>query len=166
MDSDSRVSEKKQRLLQALDKGKSQVHLDTRRPGVIVPAEHRGGHHLVLDLSYRFDPPDLDVNDWGVRETLSFGGERFKVGVPWSAIYAIASHVTHELWMYPDDMPAELVAGAVDRTTGAPLPAGEPVEPGTPRAILREVLTRSGDAPASEPQEPSPPRRGHLRVVK
>lgn len=164
---DRRVHEKKENLLNALDKGMAQIHLDARRPGVIVPTQHRGNHQLVLNLSYRFDPPDLTVSEWGVRETLSFGGQRFTVGVPWSAVYAVASLVTHEVWMYPDDMPKELIEGAVAKhaSDAPPVPSDE--EDASPRAILREVVgERAPDSDAEEKQEPTPPRRGHLRVVK
>ncbi|HEY0880359.1 MAG TPA: stringent starvation protein B, partial [Archangium sp.] len=76
------VKEKKDRVLQALEEGMTQLHLDARRPGVLVPEKFRGDHHLVLNISYRFDPPDLSVSEWGVRQTLSFGGSRFTVGLP------------------------------------------------------------------------------------
>lgn len=162
---DKRLDEKKDRLLAALDKGMTQVHLDARRPGVLVPEQFRANHHLVLNLSYRFDPPDLSVSDWGVRETLSFSGSRFTVGIPWSALYAIASPVTREFWMYPDDMPAELAEAATERVnTEEPL---VPPEAASPRAILREVvLDKKAGGEPEEPSEPTPPRRGHLRVVK
>jgi len=180
---DARTEEKKGRLLKALEQGMTQIHLDARRPGVLVPKRFQGDHHLVLNLSFRFDPPDLTVNEWGVRETLSFGGERFTIGVPWTALYAIASHASHDFFMFPDDMPEELLQGAIDRQRGsAPSPtAGSdvaamlaqvasgvgPEEPREPpaRGALREVVLENplGDEP---PKEPTPPKRGHLRIVK
>jgi stringent starvation protein B len=171
---EARVDEKKQRLLTALEKGMAQLHLDARRPGVLVPEAFKKEHHLVLNVSYRFDPPDLTVSDWGVRETLSFSGSRFTVGVPWSALYAIASHVSREFWMYPDDMPPELAIAASERvntealTGPKPDVEGPPGEgPKSPRAILREVVLDKPEADDSkEPKEQTPPRRGHLRIVK
>jgi len=180
---DKRVQEKKEKLLAALDKGMVQIHLDARRPGVIVPADHRANVQLVLNLSYRFDPPDLTVSEWGVRETLSFSGQRFNVGVPWSALYAILSDATHEVWMYPDDMPKELFEAAVARQRATPPAedaAGTPPSPPTdaaaadappePRAILREVVMErpadDDDVETDGQKEPTPPRRGHLRLVK
>lgn len=166
---DARVDEKKQRLLAALEKGMAQLHLDARRPGVLVPESFKSNHHLVLNVSYRFDPPDLSVSDWGVRETLSFSGSRFTVGVPWSALYAIASHVTREFWMYPDDMPEELAQAATERINTEELakqaePPASPEEK-NPRAILREVVLNKPEG-GGEEKEPTPPRRGHLRIVK
>jgi stringent starvation protein B len=191
----TKLEEKKQRLLSALDQGLTQVHLDARRPGVIIPDKFKVEHHLVLNVSYRFDPPDLTVSDWGVRQTLSFGGSRFQVGLPWSAIYAVASLVTREFWMYPDDMPVELADSVTDKvgeadlkpatgpalaplraTTLAPPPDDAP--PPRPRTVLREVVLEKSEtdaAPSAEPgsaaggeadKPPTPPRRGHLRVVK
>lgn len=167
MSENTRVGEKKQRLLAALEQGLTQIHLDARRAGVLAPERYRSDHHLVLNLSYRFEPPDLAVSDWGVRQTLSFGGQRFTIAAPWSSVYAVASLVTREFWMFPDDMPDELAEAAVERVGEADLNAsqGVPAPAPSPRAVLREVVLErpEGEEP---PKEPSPPRRGHLRVVK
>ncbi len=182
---DKRTDEKKTRLLEALDKGLSMIHLDARRPGVLVPVHLRQESHLLLNLSYRFDPPDLSVGEWGVRCTLTFSGSRFTVAVPWSALYAISSHVTKEFWMYPDDMPAELLAGITEKNSPFPevnellgldedednhgVEASKP-EPKSARAVLREVLATpietDGEPDQKQPEPPQPPKRGHLRLVK
>ena len=176
---DPKAPDKKERLLSALEKGLVMIHLDARRPGVLVPEDLRGECHLRLNLSYRFDPPDLSVGEWGVRCTLSFGGSRFGVAVPWPALFAINSHVSGEFWMYPDDIPEELLPLG-GRTQASPAgAAGE----GRPRAILREVVSDERECseeppqepPEATPQEPSeeaseeaqkPRKRAHLRVVK
>lgn len=158
--SERTVKEKKDRVLQALEQGMTQLHLDARRPGVLVPEKFRGEHHLVLNVSYRFDPPDLSVSEWGVRQTLSFAGSRFTVALPWTAIYAVASLTTREFWMFPDDMPEEIAESATEK---ARLPPTEPEAP--PRAVLREVVIDRPEGEQAEPQ-PSEPRRGHLRLVK
>lgn len=177
---DNKAAEKKERLLQALDQGMVMVHLDARRPGVLVPVSLRTEAHLRLNLSYRFDPPDLSVGDWGVRSTLSFSGSRFTVAVPWSALFAITSHTTKEFWMYPDDMPEELIQMTVPPPAEGRPPGdkSEPSSPASPRAVLREVVYQPEAAPAphatgeegqpSEPQDdpPRPRGRAHLRVVK
>lgn len=154
---DKKGPEKKARLLAALDKGMVMIHLDARRPGVLVPSSLRNESHLRLNLSYRFDPPDLTVGEWGVRCTLSFSGSRFTVAVPWSALFAITSHVTREFWMYPDDMPAELlqqtmVTSKVPAETVSEQPAA--VEQ-RPRAVLREV-SRLEPSEASEAEAEAP----------
>ncbi|ATB27740.1 ClpXP protease specificity-enhancing factor SspB [Melittangium boletus] len=176
---DKKGPEKKARLLAALDKGMVMIHLDARRPGVLVPASLRNESHLRLNLSYRFDPPDLTVGEWGVRCTLSFSGSRFTVAVPWSALFAVTSQVTKESWAYPDDMPAELLQQSMV-TTKAPMPEAVAEQPvplaERPRAILREVVSQ--EEPREPPaalasvesegpkDDPPPPKRGHLRLVK
>lgn len=183
---DKKGPEKKARLLDALEKGMVMIHLDARRPGVLVPTSLRTEAHLRLNLSYRFDPPDLTVGEWGVRCTLSFSGSRFTVAVPWSALFAITSHVTKEFWMYPDDMPPELIQQTMV-TSKVPESVTEPAPAERPKVVLREVvLHEEPPPPAEEPavpavpvvpapmaatetppkDEPPTPRRGHLRLVK
>lgn len=160
---DRKASEKKSKMLDALEHGMAQVHLDARRPGVLVPARFRGEHNLVLNFSYRFDPPDLSVSEWGLRQTLSFGGSRFTVGVPWSALYAVASLASREFWMFPEDLPEELTQAATAQANASLADDGGGRKPSP--AVLREVLM--DPKPDDEgPQEPSVQRRGHLRVVK
>ena len=160
---DPKAPEKKDRLLEALEKGMAMIHLDARRPGVLVPDSLRQECHLRLNLSYRFEPPDLTVGDWGVRSTLSFSGKRFKGAVPWSALFAITSHVTREFWMYPDDMPPEVLQQSAEPASSA-APADPPPAP-APREPLREIPCEP--QPSEPTDEPPKPRgRGHLRLVK
>lgn len=158
---DKRTPEKKERVLSALDRGMTMIHLDARRAGVIVPEHLRQEMHLLLNLSYRFEPPDLTVGEWGLRSTLTFAGQRFTVAVPWSALYAISSQVTKEFWIYPDDMPRELLEEA-RLTSKVPLGEGDgPWE--RSQSMLREV---AGEKPREQPEDPKPRGRGHLRLVK
>jgi stringent starvation protein B len=171
---DKKEPDKKELLLAALDLGMVMIHLDARRPGVLVPPHLRNESHLRLNLSYRFEPQDLSVSDWGIRSTLSFSGSRFTIAVPWSALYAIASHVKKDMsCMYAEDLPPDLIEQMMVTTkvsaqevTAAP-PA--PVE-ARPRAVLREVPGEKESEPESPPEgprdEPPTPRRGHLRLVK
>jgi len=158
---DDRASEKKDRLLAALEQGLVMVHLDARRPGVLVPPELRCESHLRLHLSYKFVPPDLSVGEWGIRSTLSFSGRRFTVAVPWSALFAVTSKVTHEFWMFPDDMPTEL--------TQIPPPtlraAARVPRPLDARPVaLREV---EGERKSGEAEDDETPRGPpHLRLIK
>ncbi len=162
---DRKVKEKKDRVLGSLEQGMTQLHLDARRPGVLVPEQFRGEPQLVLNVSYRFDPPDLSVSEWGVRQTLSFGGNRFTVGIPWSALYAVASLTTRELWMFPDDMPQELADSATEKAKLPP--TVDPDADKSTRAVLREVvLEKRAEGEEGPPEPPTAPRRGHLRVVK
>jgi stringent starvation protein B len=152
---DKKTPDKKERLLAVLDRGMVMIHLDARRPGVMVPEALRKEAHLRLNLSYRFDPPDLTVTEWGIRSTLSFSDVRHKVCVPWSAVFAMTSHVSKEFWMYPDDMPPELLQTPLpEKVTAAPRPVPSPVP----------EVSESKD----QGKEASPPvaSRGHLRLVK
>lgn len=175
---EERTPDKKERLIRALDKGMVMIHLDARRPGVIVPAHLQHEAHLLLNLSYRFDPPDLIVNEWGVRSTLTFSRQPFRVAVPWAALYAITSHVTKEFWVYPDDMPPELLERA------RVVEVAQPARPATPLRDVSYGVPKSVSSSAPEsPSEPAPAtpetgsdvaggeggsgrRRGHLRLVK
>jgi stringent starvation protein B len=159
---DDRASEKKDRLLAALERGMVMVHLDARRPGVIVPAELRCESHLRLHLSYRFDPFDLSVGEWGMRSTLSFSGKQFTVAVPWSALFAITSKVTHEFWMFPEDMPTEL----------SQIPPPKLRAAAAARASLeaRPVSLREVDGErksgTTEGDDATPRGRSHLKLIK
>lgn len=163
---DKRVPEKKARLLEALDKGMTMIHLDARRPGVLVPEHLKGELHLILNLSYRFDPPDLSVGEWGIRQTLTFQGRRFTVAIPWSALYAISSHVTHQFWMYSEDMPSELLDPAEGGNALENSLADGDTHPA--RAVLKEVVSAEPQAAPKKSEAPSAPakRPSHLRLVK
>ena len=170
---DKRTDEKKARLLGSLEQGMTMIHLDARRPGVLVPEHLKHEPHLLLNLSYRFDPPDLAVGEWGVRCTLTFAGKRFTIAVPWSALYAISSHHSKEFWMYPDDMPRELLEASPERLSqsgevAGPLSSVDGTEKSEARAVLREVVMERRQDDDTEPPKdpPEPPRRGHLRLVK
>lgn len=149
---DEKVQEKKERLLTALEKGMVMVHLDARRPGVNVPEALADEAHLRLNISYRFDPPDLSVGEWGVRSTLSFSGRRFTVAIPWNALFAITSHVTREFWMFPDDLPPELLQNP--QAMEGQEEVEPPPPPAKPRAVLRDV---SSDLPDEVPEETARP---------
>jgi stringent starvation protein B len=155
-----KTPDKKARLLASLECGMTMIHLDARRPGVIVPEHLKKEPHLLLNLSYKFTPPDLTVSEWGVRQTLTFSRLPFCVAVPWSALYAISSNATKEFYMYPDDMPPELLAAQTQK-----LSLEEPPEAGSARAVLREVVLEQPKPVEPEPAK-EPPRRGHLRLVK
>jgi len=158
---DARASEKKDRLLAALGEGMVMVHLDARRPGVLVPPELRCESHLRLHLSYRFDPPDLSVGEWGIRSTLSFSGKQFTVAIPWTSLFAITSKKTHEFWMFPEDIPIEL--------TQIPPPKLRAASAARPPLEARPVALREvdGERKSGENDSGEAPRgRSHLRLIK
>ncbi|HMY15136.1 MAG TPA: ClpXP protease specificity-enhancing factor SspB [Polyangium sp.] len=87
------------------------VHLDPRRPGVLVPPRFRDKPQLVLQIGLNmFVPiPDLKVDDEGITCTLSFDRAPFWVRMPWSAVYALVGEDGRGM-MWPNDIPPEVVA--------------------------------------------------------
>jgi stringent starvation protein B len=180
-------AEKRARLEAALAHGVVTIHLDARQPGVRVPEQFRTDHNLRLNLSLRFDPPDLTVGEWGIRETLSFARTPFKVAVPWPAIFAITgSGPGQQAWLFPEDMPAELFDAAAERYglsgdevdelkreashtpslgLAAPIDPAQPAAPFVPR-VVESAPSEVPDAPKSAPDGGGGVRRGHLRVIK
>jgi stringent starvation protein B len=161
---DCKDEEKKERLLAALERGMVMIHLDARRQGVLVPKHLAQEPHLRLNLSYRFEPPDLSVGEWGVRSTLSFAGTRFQVAVPWSALFAITSHASREFWLYPDDMPRELIEQAIITQAGGAREEAKCSPEAKRKTLLREVAGEKCDDADDDPEKPR--SRGHLRVIK
>lgn len=96
---------KRQVVEEALKLGEVRVILDARQPGVVVP-EHLRTAELVLKISYRYDPPDLEVSERGFSCTLSFDRRLSAVVVPWAALYAVRGRdgVVHA-WPVPDEPP-------------------------------------------------------------
>lgn len=159
-----RVPSKKQTLQQYLQRGVTMVHLDARRPGVLVPPQYATEAHLRLNLSYRYHIPDFEIDDRRVQATLSFSGSPFQCVLPWESIFGITSHAGDgQVW--PEDLPTEVMQtlGQKERP-----PASRPDRPGL-MAVPRE--TRASDRPSAEARDagPSPeesPRRPHLRLVR
>src|SRR2546430_10232540 len=88
------------------------LHLDARRPGVIVPPQYAQDPQLRLNLSYRFQIHDLEIDDARVQATLSFGGRPFQCIVPWAAIFGITSQAAGDGQVWPGDLPGRVVESA------------------------------------------------------
>jgi stringent starvation protein B len=163
----SRVPSKKQTLLQYLQRGVTMVHLDARRPGVIVPPQYAGDAHLRLNLSYRYSIPDFEIDDRRIQATLSFSGAPFQCILPWESIFGITSHAGDgQVW--PEDLPTEVM-----QTLSRPDRPERPTPQRTERpglvAVPREA--KPPDRPPAEARDASPasderPRRPHLRLVR
>jgi stringent starvation protein B len=87
------------------------VHLDPRRPGVLVPKWFVGQPQLVLQvgLNMAIPIPDLKVDEDGVSCTLSFSRTPFWCSIPWSAVYALVGEDGRGM-VWPNDVPPELVS--------------------------------------------------------
>lgn len=87
------------------------VHLDARREGVVVPSQFQKQAQLILQVGYRMPVPipDLEVDEAGIRCTLSFGGRARFCRMPWSAVFALIGENRRAL-VWPQDVPPEVVA--------------------------------------------------------
>jgi stringent starvation protein B len=101
---------KKEHLHKLLERGSVFVHLDPRREGVSVPTWLAKKPQLVLQLGLNFPIPirDLEIDDDGVRCTLSFNRAPFYCVLPWSAVYALVAE-DGQVTVWPSDLPSELV---------------------------------------------------------
>lgn len=100
---------KQDAFLALLREGWTSLHLDARRPGVIVPSHLRGEAHLVLQYGHDLpiSIPDLEVDDYGVRATLSFARSPNLTVVPWSAVYVVACDDGRGV-LYQEDVPEDV----------------------------------------------------------
>lgn len=158
---------KRELLESLLEKGMVMVVLDARRPGVSVPAHLARDPQLRLNLSWRFGFL-MELDAWGVKATLTFGGSPFTCRLPWTAIYAMVSHASKdEQFIFPGELPEELqrlAAGELDDEDEAaeegPEASGEPVEgksPAEPPAVARRghLAVVEGGSPPPAPEAPS-----------
>lgn len=146
------------------------VHLDARRPGVVVPPQYAGDAHLRLNLSYRYSIPDLEVGDHDVQATLSFGGRPFHCVLPWEAIFGITSQASGDGQVWPEDLPVEVVQTFAERHSqaprddGVPTPTGNAAARGRPSLLSIQGDLDEGEAHEQKAQEGAP--RRHLRLVR
>jgi stringent starvation protein B len=152
-----------------LELGMVMVTIDARREGVEVPPHLTDDAQLRLNLSFRFGLP-MEVGDWGVEARLTFGGVPFNCRLPWDALYIVFSHVTGQPFVFPQDVPPEVLSDV------APMTFDDDEEDDNLFVPLQEAgpsltLVNGEQVADKTPQDPeSPPagerRRGHLRVVK
>ena len=180
---------KRKLLEELLEKGMVMVTVDARHGGVTVPSHLAHDPQLRLNLSYRFGLP-MSIADDAVHATLTFGGQPFACKMPWPAVYLVVSHVTGQPFLFPEDVPEEiLLAGDTAPQVGdAPIPAA-PLAATKPKLAVISTATVETDNPedtngasakangssgsaaedanvAPPATDPSRPKRGHLRVVK
>ena len=166
---------KKEVALTLLEGSSLFVHLDPRRPGVLVPKGFTGQHQLVLQvgLNMAIPIPDLKVDDIGVSCTLSFARVPFWCRLPWSAIYALVGEDGRGM-VWPDDVPQE-VAAQLQKQQQTPPPgktaAGKKARPRLAAVESEEDIARREEKERSKPTpirralEPVPPARSSPRAV-
>lgn len=101
-----------------LGAGRVRVHLDPRRPGVVLPQSRLKEKYLALDYGRNLSIPttDVEVDGWGVRATLSFDRKPTVTFVPWDAVYAITDEYgIGKVWT--ENLPEE-----IEFTPAAPPP--------------------------------------------
>lgn len=157
-------SDRKRKLLEALlAKGMVLVALDGRAPGVDLPKHLRDDPQVRLNLSYRFGLP-MEIDDEGVRATLTFGGVPYDCVLPWGAIYLAYSHVSQEQFLFLADVPDALLPGEPVVAEKDEEEVEETEEaPARPRfAVVEGGAESDGEATDSE----GPTRVPHLRRIK
>jgi stringent starvation protein B len=147
---------KQQAFLALLKEGSTSLHLDARRPGVVVPEAFRQEAHLMLQYGYdlAISIPDLEVDEQGVRATLSFSRTPHLTVIPWTAVYAIAS-VDGRGVLYPEDVPGDVsvMAGAEP---------GEAAQ--APESVSAEVAAMGGDKTGTSTSDGVP--EGRIRRLR
>jgi stringent starvation protein B len=167
-----RTPTKKETLLAFLARGVAMVHLDARRPGVIVPAQYVNDAHLRLNLSYRYSIPDLEVTEENVQATLSFAGRSFRCTLPWGSIFGITSHGTGDGQVWPEDLPVEVAHTMSDRNARPRQNGTSREAPPAPAAGRRPPLSAvEGQLKEERPRQDSAASseggaRRHLRLVR
>lgn len=148
---------KKELMLALLTESVVQIHLDGRAKGVALPEWLRANPRVVLDIGYDMAVPipDLEIDDQGIRCTLSFNREPFLCRIPWDAVYGIID-VEQRGAVYVEDMPPELRALLEHRA--APATAAEE------RTIEEAAPELDPEPPPSKPNKK--PRPSHLKLVK
>jgi stringent starvation protein B len=176
---------KKAVALDLLERTSVYVHLDPRRPGVIVPQGFLKQPQLVLQigLNMAIQIPDLDVGEEGITCTLSFNKRPQFCSLPWSAIYALIGEQGGGM-VWPEDVPAEVVSqqrsaakkearprkpglraisGSADRNISdeelaEAVPASE--RPGAPRLVPAAVASQPEAGASAAPGEGKKPDSG------
>jgi stringent starvation protein B len=122
------------------------VHLDPRRPGVIVPQGFLKQPQLVLQigLNMAIAIPDLNVGEEGISCTLSFNKRPHFCSLPWSSVYALIGEQGGGM-VWPEDVPPEVVS----QQRAAAKKEAKPRKPGL-RAISGAAATSSAGGEAAD----------------
>jgi stringent starvation protein B len=128
------------------------IHLDPRKPEVVVPTYFKKQPQLVLQvgLNMAINIPDLKVDDEGVTCTLSFNRHPFWCRLPWTAVYALVGEDMKGM-IWPDEVPAE-VAAQRDPKAARGGPGSTAPKTKAPRDTKRKLAAaKSPEAPEAAP---------------
>jgi stringent starvation protein B len=151
------LPDKHELMLQWLERGSVYIHLDPRREGVLVPQHFRSNPQLVLQIGLNFPIPirDLEIDDRGVRCTLSFNRQPFYCIIPWSSVYALVTE-EGEVTVWPSELPPEMTASPPEAPT---VSAGtQAIRPRKPK----DKSTSTRNAPRVTPQPVDSPTQPAL----
>jgi hypothetical protein len=162
--------------LRLLEESSMFIHLDPRRPEVVVPKWFMGQPQLVLQvgLNMAIPIPDLKLDEKGITCTLSFNRAPFWCKIPWTAIYALVGEDGRG-GVWPDDVPPEIQLqrqGAQPQQPASRSPGSKRPRPRLaavpPESARREEAPDEGaqreDEREPEPKKPTPIRRGPVAV--
>jgi hypothetical protein len=117
-----------------------------------VPAHLRGEAHLVLQYGHDLpiSIPDLEIDDYGVRATLSFARTPQLTVVPWSAVYVVACDDGRGV-LYQEDVPEDVSIVAARAPGPSASASGTPAgsASGTSNASGPSARAASGSASSS-----------------
>ena len=163
------TSTKKEVAERLLDKGSLFVHLDATSNDVTVPLVFKHRNDLVLQIAHNMPIPvrDLDINNNGIKATLSFNRQPFTCFIAWNAVYQLAGdHGDAIIWPVSIPKAIKRFFDAYAQKT----PPAAPVElmPAAERAL--QVLTgglvgkySSQKKPIARVRRKLPP---YMRVIK
>ena len=148
--------------LALLQEGRPSLHLDARRSGVIVPAHLRAEPHLVLQYGHDLPIPipDLEVDEHGVRATLSFSKNPQRTVVPWSAVYVVTCDDGRGV-LYDEDVPED-VSIIATHPHGGRLPDGTAAVSGDLSGALSDEVSHEIDGSDEADDSVGGPARAHL----
>ncbi len=168
---EDRMLPKREAMESLLEQGDVLLQLDPRAEGVQVPDCFGNQPMLVLriGLEMPIPIPDLQIDDEGVRATLSFDRTPHEVVLPWEAIFGMVTERGRGL-LWTADVPLEIIdqmllatRGSDPGVGGAADPASEAHGSGRPRLVaLDGGRTDPGPPPPSSPEGGSP----GLRLIK
>ena len=144
------------------------IHLDPRRPDVLVPRGFMGQPQLVLQvgLNMAIAIPDLKIDEAGISCTLSFNRSPFWCRIPWSAIYALVGEDGRG-GVWAEDVPAE-----IQQHKGSAAPKGAAAKKARPKLSAVGAADRArtreeakGEASRDDGIVEAEPKRAALSAV-
>lgn len=99
-----------------LDEGVIMLHFLPQKQGVVVPIQFQNLPILRLNFSYRYGLEDFEIDEKGLRASLSFRGVNQFCDIPWSAVLGISSNITDELYLWAEDFSFDELAPSLPQS--------------------------------------------------